>query len=66
MNKINVYLLMGLIVLFLTMLGMIMQSNALEVNTQNTQPSELKVVRSSSEIINGKVVLQPTFNPQQQ
>lgn len=40
------------------------QVNALQVKSE--QPSTLRVVDGSSQIINGKVILQPTFNPQQQ
>lgn len=64
MNKSKLYLLLALTALFVAILSLTMQTEAIEV--KQTQPSELKVVRSSSEIINGKVVLQPTFNPQQQ
>lgn len=56
----------SLIALFL--LGMVINRNPYEVRAlqvKNTQPSTLRVVDGSSEIINGKMVLQPTVNPQQ-
>lgn len=66
MDKEKLLLLFALIGAFLLILSAAVQSKALEVKqTQTSVTSSLKVVGGSSEITNGKVVLQPTYNPQQ-
>lgn len=66
MDKEKLLLLLALIGAFLLILSAAVQSKALEVKqTQTSVTSSLKVVGGSSEITNGKVVLQPTYNPQQ-
>lgn len=71
MTKTHKLLLTTLTIVLLILLASRVVANALEVKPTATQ--ELKVVNGCAEIVDGKVLLQPstnavqrTFNPQQQ
>lgn len=71
MNDTNKILLAILTIILLGLLVFRVAANALEVTPITTQ--ELKVVSGCTEVVDGKVLLQPstnavqrTFNPQQQ